>query len=79
MVGRICKVYVKCKIVRTDPDVCPEPVFSRTKRPFFSTEPYEVCEGLLPQIIVKRAVKQTSCRTRGEGPHLVHRPSLQGG
>ena len=33
----------------------------------FPRGPHEVCEGLLPQIIVKRAMKQISCRTRGEG------------
>ena len=66
-------------ILRTDPDVCPEPVFSRTK--LFSTDPHEVCKWLLPQISVKlkRAMKQIVCRPRSEGPHLVYRPSLQGG
>jgi hypothetical protein len=61
-------------IFRTDLDVCPEPV-SRTTRPFFSTDPQEVCEGVLPQIIVKRTMKQILRRTRGEGPHLQYRPS----
>ena len=65
--------------MRTEPDVCRELVFSRTKRPFFFTDPHEVCEGLLLKIIVKRAMKRISCRTRGEGPHLVYGPSLQGG
>ena len=46
-------------------------MFSRTKRPFFLTDPQEACEGLLPQIILKRAMKQISCHTRGEGPHRV--------
>ena len=64
--------------VRREPDVCPEHVSSRTKRLFFFTDPQEVCEGLLPQIIAKRAMKQIACRMRGEGPHLVYRPSLQG-
>ena len=32
---------------RADPDVCPEPKFSRTKRPFLSTHPHKVCEGFL--------------------------------
>ena len=41
--------------------------------------PHEVCEGLLPQISVKRTMKQIVCHTRGEGPHLVYRPSLHGG
>ena len=57
----------------------PEPVFSRTKRPFSSMDLREVCQGLLWQIIVKRVMKRISCRTRGEGPHPVYRPSLQGG
>jgi len=57
--------------VRTEPGVCPEPVFSRTKRPFFSTDPHEVCEGLLPQIVVKRTMKQILCRTHGEATPSV--------
>ena len=44
-----------------------------------STDPHEVCEGLMLQIVVKRAMKQILCRTHGEGPHLVYRSSLQGG
>ena len=43
-------------------------VFSRTKRPFFSTDPHEVCEGVLPQIIVKRAMKQVSYAWQGATP-----------
>jgi hypothetical protein len=35
---------------RADPDVCPEPRFSRAKRPFLSTHPDKVCEGFLAQI-----------------------------
>ena len=31
---------------RTDPDVCPEPLFSGKKRPFFFTDPHEVCDWL---------------------------------
>ena len=38
------------KMLRTDPDVCPEPVFPRTKRLFFSTDPHGVRDRLLPQI-----------------------------
>ena len=53
--------------------------FLARNSPFFSTDPHEVCEGVLPHIIVKRAMKQESCRTRGKGPHLVHYPFLQGG
>ena len=54
-------------------------MFYRTKRPFFSTDPHEVCEGLLllllPQIIVKRAMKQISCRTRGATPSVPSIPA----
>ena len=64
--------------LRTEPDIRPEPVLSRTQWPFFSTNLHEVCEEVLPQIIVKRAMKQIVCRTHGTGPHLVYRPSLQG-
>ena len=61
-------VYVnKSPFVRTEPDVCSEPVLSRTKQPFFSTDSHEVCEGLLPQIVVKRAMKQILCRTHARG------------
>ena len=60
--------------LRTEPDVCPEPMFSRAKQTFFFTDPHEVCEGLLLQIIVKPAINRISCRMRGEGPHLVYLP-----
>ena len=35
------------EIIRTDPDVCPEPMFFRVKRPEFSTDPHEVVEVFL--------------------------------
>ena len=36
--------------IRTDPDVCPEPMISRTKRLFLSADPDEVSQGFLAQI-----------------------------
>ena len=45
-----------------------------TKRPFFFTDPQEVWEGVLPQMIVKQAIKQISNCPRGKGPHLVYHP-----
>ena len=57
---------------------CPEPVFSRTNWPFFSTDPH--ARSLRKVVAANcRAMKQILCRPHGEGPHLVYRPSLQGG
>ena len=73
--------YTEVLNIRTEADVCPEPVFSRTNLPFFSTDPHEVC--VLRRVVAancsKRTMKQILCRMRGEGPHLVYRPSLQCG
>ena len=35
-------------VILTEPDVCPELLFSRAKQPFFSTDPDEVCGGETP-------------------------------
>ena len=41
--------------ISTDPDVCPEPMISRTKRLFLSADPDEVSQGFLAQIWGQRA------------------------
>ena len=45
----MCTYYL---IFRTESDVCPEPMFSRAKRPFFLTDPQKVCKRLLSHILV---------------------------
>ena len=51
--------YTEVLNIRTEPDVCPEPVFSRTNLPFFSTDPHEVC-------VLRRVVAANCCETNHE-------------
>ena len=50
--------------------------FLARNSPSKTTDPQEVCAGLLPQMVVKRTMKQILCRTHGEGPQLVYIQSI---
>ena len=72
-----CEIIYVCVIIVYDFMFAQIRTFARSlcfshETALFSHRPHEVCEGLLPQIIVKRAMKQISCRTCGKGPHLVY-------